>query len=351
MNEVIFLVSLFLFSFGNGKRDPVISEFSTIQQLKGTVVPVKSINLGEVVDLQIMDSILILNEMFSDKVYKAFNINTGKLMEQCINRGRGPLEVSNPGRIHFLGGNRFAQYDRGKKQLDFFSVTNHPGSTIRFSGKLKVDLNEFEVYPVNDSILICTGIFEGGRYCLYKSNYGESRCSGEYPDYSETRKLSNVNKAMIYQPAITLKPDHTMYASFEGNAGYFEIIHIDTDRLSTVRSSFKKYSAPIIQMVQGNAVSTKDNLFTFHSAVSTDDYIYTIYAGRSREEFDSEYYAGNNLLVYDWQGHPVIRYQLDRALKIMTLDTRKMRLFGYRVNPQSGEPEIIKYQLPVLGYE
>jgi hypothetical protein len=342
MKKLILILHLGLSFCCYAKEDPVIAEFSKIQKLKGTVVPIKSIDLGEVVDMEIMDSLLVLNEMFSDKIYKVFNIKTGELLEKGINKGKGPNELIYPGRMHGLGKNKFAQYDRGKKQLDFFAVGGKP--FLQFLNALKVETGGFEIYPVNDSVLLCTGIFEKGRYCLSDLKSGKSQVSGTYPEFQTTNKLNDENLAMIYQPGITIKPDQKQFACFEGGAGYFEIVSIAN--LNTKRSYIKSYFGPAISMREGHALNSRGNLYTFHSATSMNNYIYVIYAGKSREEFGSEYYAGDNLLVYNWQGKPVVNYKLDRPLKIMTLDKGKMVVYGFSTNPVTGEPEVIKYQLP-----
>ncbi len=341
--KILILILQLVVLFCHGvKEDPVISEFANVQKLNGIVVPINSIDLGEVVDMEIMDSLLILNEMFSDKIYKVFNINTGKLLEKCINKGKGPNELISPGRIHVLGKNKFAQHDRGKKELDIFAVKGK--SLLQFLNTLKVEAGGFEIYPVNDSILLCTGIFEKGRYCLTDLRSGKSQISGLYPEFQITNKLNDENLAMVYQPGITVKPDQKQFASFEGSAGYFEIA--DITNLSTKRICIKSYFGPAIIVTRGRALHRENSLHTFHSATSTNNHIYVIYAGKSMEEFGSEYYAGDNLLVYNWQGKPLINYKLDRSLKIMTLDREKMIAYGLSTNPGSGEPEVIKYHLP-----
>ncbi|MGV8139559.1 MAG: BF3164 family lipoprotein [Mangrovibacterium sp.] len=342
MKTLILILQLGLSFCCWAKEDPVTAEFVNVKKLKGTVVPIKSIDLGEVVDMEIMDSLLVLNEMFSDKIYKVFNINTGKLLEKGINKGKGPNELIYPGRMHVLGKSKFAQYDRGKKELDIFDVKGKP--LLQFRNTLKVETGGFEIYPVNDSILLCTGIFEKGRYCLANLKSGKSQISGLYPEFQTTSKLNDANLAMIYQPEITIKPDRKQFACFEGSTGYFEIANIAN--LSTKRSCIRSYFGPGISMREGHAVNSRGNLYTFHSVTSTNNYIYVIYAGKSREEFESECYAGDNLLVYNWQGKPLVNYKLDRSLKIMTLDKDKMIIYGFSTNPVIGEPEVIKYQLP-----
>jgi hypothetical protein len=118
------------------------------------------------------------------------------------------------------------------------------------------------------------------------------------------------------------------------------------DHLNSQRITSRSYFDPIIDVVEGHGVFKRNNLFTFRSATSTNKYIYVIYSGRSRDEFGDECYAGDNLLVYDWNGNPVVNYKLDRFLKIMALDVDKMQVYGFCTNPMTGEPEIVKYQLP-----
>jgi hypothetical protein len=90
MKKIILLLCVFFTFCGNSKRDPVISEFTHVVKLKGSDVPIRSDQLGEVVDMKIMDSLLVLNEMFSDRIYKVFDITTGRLIQKCINKGKGP---------------------------------------------------------------------------------------------------------------------------------------------------------------------------------------------------------------------------------------------------------------------
>jgi hypothetical protein len=344
MRSIISVIFIFLTWYCNAKKDPVTSGFPHLVNLKSTPVPIASSQLGEVVDIEIMDSLLILNEMFSDKIFKLFNPYRGKLIGSYIHKGKGPLEVVYPCRIHIRSNNTFAQFDRGLKQLDLFSIIKDKIPSVKFSSKFQIKLNQFEVYPVNDSILLCTGVFENGRYCIYNLNSSKQTVSEQYPEYKVTSRFNDLNKAMVYQPSITIKPDKKQFVSFEGRVAYFEIINIE--HLTTKRIIAKSYFEPSLCVVNGQATFQKNNPFTYHSPTSTNKYIYVIYAGKSREEFGSECYAGDNLLVYDWSGNPIVNYKLDRSLKIMTLDQEKMQVYGFCTNPTTGEPEIIKYQLP-----
>ena len=344
MKNTLIVMMIFFVSCSSKKVDPVVSNFSKVTNLKSAIVPIKSKELGQVVDMKIMGSLLVMNEMFSDKIFKLFNVENGNLLGKYINKGKGPLEVLYPGNFSICDNASFVQYDRGTKQLDFFSVTTNKIPKIEFVKRHKIEMNEYNVYPITDSTFLFTGFFQNGRYCMYNLRSGKSSVSGTYPEYKEIKRINDGNKALVFQPHISINPNRKQFASFEGRIAYFEILDID---VKGVKKHFaKSYFDPIMSDVKGEVGFTKENPFTFHSVYSSNRYIYVIYSGRSRRDFGEECYAGGNLLVYDWNGNPVVNYKLDRFLKIMTLDLIKMVAYGFCTNPVTGEPEIVKYQLP-----
>ena len=344
MKQTIIIALILFLSGYSTKAEPVTAEFTRVVSLKSTLVPIKSIQLAEVVDMQIMDSLLVLNEMFADKIFKVFNVKTGKLIGRAINTGKGPGEVVVPNLIHFRGGNQIALYDRGQSKLDFFTVDTKKQPVVKLTGDKKINMNERNMYLLNDSMLLSTGAFDNGRYCISNIRTKQNVISGSYPDYSVTKKLNPIDRFMIYQSSLAVKPDLKKFVSFESRVAYFEIV--DINKMETHLAYSKKYNEPAIELVQGYVVPKKGIPIYFNSATATDKNIYVIYVDRPRTKSDSEWSAGENLLVYDWTGKPVVHYKLDRALKIMTLDIKKMQLYGFCTNPVTKEPEVVKYQLP-----
>ena len=85
----------------------------------------------------------------------------------------------------------------------------------------------------------------------------------------------------------------------------------------------------------------RSNVRGFFDVASSDDSIYLLYSGRTREtqaELDSEC---SHLLVYDWDGNPVRRYELEKTINSIYL--HEGRIYGTSMHPAS---RIYVYNLP-----
>ena len=106
----------------------------------------------------------------------------------------------------------------------------------------------------------------------------------------------------------------------------------------------KIYYEPKVISMSGEMISPAhdgEETKGFFSAESTEDHIYLLYSGRTREtqaELDSEC---SHLLVYDWDGNPVRRYELEKTINSIFLKDGK--IFGASKYPKA---RIYVYDLP-----
>ena len=64
-------------------------------------------------------------------------------------------------------------------------------------------------------------------------------------------------------------------------------------------------------------ISNEETLDCFHGIASDRDYVYLLYSGRKWPGEEVPSYECNHLLVYDWDGNFVTRYDLaQRAMSI-----------------------------------
>lgn len=326
--------------------DPVFSEFSKLVNLNSKNTKIESSNLGEVVDMLINDSILVINEMFTENIFKLFSLKTGRMISNCISKGRGPNELLGPGIITHYKGDVFSTYPNNMQKLIYISVGDLVKGKNEFRRIDKLNIpGALKIYPVNDSVTISTGIFENGRYCLYNRYSKASVIKFDYPYDKDHKNESKIALGLAYQGTITIRPDRTRFAFAANSAGNFEIYKIldnDFERVSQKIHFLPKY----LNDNNKSAVFLKNSKDGFISIASTREYIYVVYSGRSREDYGMDTYNGDNILVYDWDGHPILRFKLDRAIKNMALDESGRKIFAYSINPVSGEPEIITYELP-----
>lgn len=325
----------------------VLSDFDKTINIDLNISPIESVELGELMDMVSFDSILIVNEVFKEKIFKYFFVNNGHIVSNFINRGKGPNELMFPGLICALNDSIFSTYDANKKQLVYFNVHNIIGSSYQFEKVIDtnlLDLIIFQSYPLNDSLIIFTGIFEDGKYCLFNSISGNTIIDVEFPIDEEHEEDNNYIKSMAHQGEIAIKPDKRKFV-FVCRNGYFDICSVSQDGLFLEKR--KLYYLSYYKVVGNGAVAhSSKSAYAFHSVEATDNYIYMIYSGRTQDEFGTEYVAGNNILVYDWNGNPVVNFKTDRYLHRMTLDSNNLIIYGFCINSVTGEPEIVTCQLP-----
>jgi len=92
--------------------------------------------------------------------------------------------------------------------------------------------------------------------------------------------------------------------------------------------------------LDGNHVSMKKRTRTFWRCFYTSDYIYVIYIG----EYDREQMRPRDIYKFAWNGSLLHRYQLDRDLNTIYIDSNKEYIYGTAV--KSGEyPELVRYKI------
>lgn len=350
-NQSYYCLLLFLLLGCNLKitKDAFLTDFNKTIHLTMEKSLIKSSNIGEIVDMLVIDSFLVSNEIFTSKIFKLYSIQTGKLISNFIDKGRGPNEMLFPHILNCYDATHFTTFDNNNKELIYFSLDDFCKLNFRFNKKEKIEFNSTKSfaavsYLLNDSTVLCTGFFEKSQYILYNLKSKSVKYFLDYPSDPKHKGETNEIKGTAFQGQISVKPDRKKFANATG-----AILEICEFNDNEIKRLFRKiYYFPEYKVIQNHAAFVRTQPYAFHSITSTDSYIYMIYSGRSMQDFGEEYYAGNNLLVFDWNGNPVTRFVLDRYLKNFTLNEKEMKIYGYSTNPNSGEPEIITYQIPKM---
>ena len=108
-----------------------------------------------------------------------------------------------------------------------------------------------------------------------------------------------------------------------------------------------EYNAPIVANEGGVAYIHKEgSLDCFHGMASDKDYVYLLYSGRKwpGDEKGVPSYECNHLLVYDWDGNFVTRYDLSRRILSFFLDGEE--LYGLTQYPSD---KLYIYRLPEVS--
>lgn len=336
-----------VFSCTKVETDPVLIDFiKTIPIHEITVF--NNDDIGEVVDMICFDSVVIINSVFKSKIFSIIDCGSGSNINDFINRGKGPNEILFPRLINKYNDSIFSTYEVNKKELIFFNIHEIYRRKYNFYKVLKLEnlnLSLFGVIPINDSLLVLLGAFNKGKYGIYNYKTKNVSLDIDFPYDNKQKDVDNYMKGWAHQGEVSLKPDHSEIIFVYKN-GYFDICRLERNKLELKKRNLY-YQMEYKVFGQGVAYSKKSK-YGFRSVNSSSKFIYMIYSGRSQEESGADYFAGNNILVFDWNGNPIVNLKTNRFLQQIIVDENQKLIYGYGINQMTGEPEIVKFIIPEL---
>lgn len=317
---------VFILTSSFAKDDPVLSTFPKAIDIKCEISSINSDDLGEVVDFLVFDSIVIVSEMFQPYLFKYFDKMTGLKQADFICKGNGPNELNNPGVLEKHDDSIFVTFDANKKDLvylnsnDIFHKEYIFYKVVDFENP---DLIIFKVYPLSESVFLCTGVFEDGAYCIYNIESKEYKVSIKFPVEEKHKKDDYFIKSMANQGQIVLNPEKNKFV-FASGRGYIDFCEINNADIKLTKRNF--YFSPEYKVIAElkTAGFTSESVFGFMDVLATEKYIYALYSGRTFDEEGTGTYEANDILVYDWEGNPIANYKTDRFIRNIAFDEKNL---------------------------
>ena len=135
-------------------------------------------------------------------------------------------------------------------------------------------------------------------------------------EFKSTKNLTDTElSAFQLSSLISVKPDGSQGICAQVFCGAFSIFDIEGEKLN--EKIRKIYYDPKFHPSDGTMISPRhdrENVEAFYGAKSTDDYIFLLYSGKAIADRSDPTYECRNLLVYDWNGNPVKRYELKNSI-------------------------------------
>jgi hypothetical protein len=265
------------------------------------------------------DSFIVIQNRGVENNLTLINRNDSFVFD-IAKKGNGPNEIVQFIPVPNNRKNIITFADRAKKKLySFRTIYEEPilFNEISFDDKTP---RFFSLNILNDSILVCTGMFSEGRFGLYNIKNKSIVYTGNYPKNNESEHLSFPHIAALYSGTqIGIKPEGDLFAAIYN--GLFDIYKLQNNNelvnCKSIYYHFPKFNifenGPII----GNSKETKEG---FRSISCDSDHIYLLYSGKSMKDYDMDAFTGNKIYVYNWQGDPVVSYITDSDLKSIFIE-------------------------------
>jgi hypothetical protein len=333
--SIISVIAIFLFAKCTYQKlndiDIKIKKFPENINLSTKTLPYNGIHKSFDIQMLNNDSLALFFTVYdSDFCLRIVNLNTFKMVASAGIIGEGPGEIINPGYVFFDDKEKDIWVSSGGK----FYLLKFPLDSILANNfyipKDKVDLNEIVInFTIDNNSLKFYNVLDKPQI-LYKKK-GMERIGLLNKAYTSSNKMDEFTYNFSN---FRLQPDENKIV-----LGY---IHLDlliiVDTLGTV---LKKINGPIFI---DPAKNNKKVITTYQDIEVDDNYIYCLFSGKEKFTKDKNGRSirvdSKSILIYDWNGNPIRRIDLDKSIYRFDIDKKNNRFLGYSTEVENGLIEV-----------
>ncbi|HRW62320.1 MAG TPA: BF3164 family lipoprotein [Bacteroidales bacterium] len=353
MKKILFIIiTIFLFPACTNNEKLIVDIFDVEYNIKGNAININKQNLFNPTSINVYDSLFLLIDYTEGNWLSLINKDNGVQLRKAIEIGKGPNEITYLSNICIDHKNdELILLDIQQKQI---KVANLDSLIISdkdcFIKQIQVKIDSGQIFnmaPINDSLFVGTGILLEGKYALINQIGELINVSYDYPFDENHPNIDYDMLGMAFQSIKTSNKDISRFVSGDLNCDLLTFFTYDSNGLIKL----KEYNTylPIYEEVRAGggygARLSRDNKNGFVDLKSTSNYVYALYSGNSFNELNSDAFKAKNVLVFNWDGEPIVRFILDEF--VISIDITEDDNFIYAIvnNPY---PEIHKYYIGKL---
>lgn len=313
--------------------------FQIEQTLSAEVIEISE-DLFAVSSVNVSGNKLIISDDGTDSVFKIFELPTLEFLYKDGVVGNGPGELQSPfSESTFVSGdllevqdnNKIKRFRIGKNNFEYLGAELLPLIGNPINGLKKV----------NDSIYIALNAMEDASSEFISINLEKSEVSFKFSPYNDDGFSfpNSMARYQIYLKSSTVNSDVGRLASFYYFFNKFKIHNLKGELLHEIDIVNDRYTNT--EIILDQAVK---NVMYHVKPYSNSDFIFTMELGETKDEVLETQDTFKPLInVWDWEGNPIARFQIDRLLSNFTVVGNK--LYG---TPISALRELYIYELPEL---
>lgn len=302
----------------------------------------------------VIDSVIIIYDKHrnGNAFFHAFNLNNGEEYAEFGTIGMGSDDLNYPAQIDFCKEkNEVEIFDRNYSKLYFYKLNDIINDKFIEVRQIKIAPEADRIIHKNDSLLYCLGALpESGMF--WESKNGKRGDSFmKFPDV-KNESLNSIQKYMLYQGELKMKPDRKKFVYVSTRCDLFKIISIETEVLNEI-SNRQTYSPKFRQETGNTMAIMPENLNGFISVTVTNEHIFALFSGRSETNYQEKYYFGNIVHIYNWDGDLLKSVMLDKDAWQIYVDDFSMKLYTihYEMTNIDNTVQYYGYNLDFLSFE
>ncbi len=336
---ILFVFTFFSCTTNIKEIHPRYKNFSHEEALRSQVIYLDTILFRYPFRIAVRDSFAIILDLHNaDHFLHAFTFPEWRHIVSFGRRGNGPEEILSAETVQFNSSDSLWVLDANKMQITRWSIQASNRSAHRVE---EIPLDKYLIRTL-DFEEIADGFIVpdySGEYRYHKLNRkGEIIQSAGHIPTENGLVHSSPALAQAWRSFIDYNPDKQILSLATQLGEVIEIIDLANDR-DTIK--YGPNGEPVFNDAGGEGIPT--GIMGFSDIQITDNYIYTVFHGRSFKEIERNAMegieredGGRYIYVFDFQGNPVIKYTLDRAIYGIHVDEDNNIIYATDVN--SDEP-------------
>lgn len=275
---------------------------------------------------------LIIEKGQSDNVVDIYNFSTGEIIH-CFRKGRGPGEVVMPSSLQAIADSLFL-YDISRQRYYRLDLQH----TISSGEEFTAEVNDFSRLDTTSFVRPFVmvrhngGVFATGFFpykCWFVGIDSDNKIVGGpgYLEYSAISEFPQESQATFHiSSKFAISPDERRLICAHCYSAAFSICELkEYSANETFRYVSKREPlvfAPNSRSDPGISFA-KNHSDGYIDVCADDEYIYLLYSGKPVSG-DTPSYVSTHLLLYDWNGNPLKRIELDKGVQSISLDSGKL---------------------------
>lgn len=295
--------------------------------------------VGSSKDMTYMDGCLLFNNFKSDNSLAVFDLSTKTVAQRFLRLGQESTEkVDRPTSLNKLNDSTLVWLD-SKSVVQEAVLADDKCSIVSTSTRCQLDsaLSIHQMIPLADGSYVTTGFFNM-HFAVMGKRGGLVYYMNNYPDEKEVDDKRV--KAMAFQGNFVTKPTLDRFTYYYHQSDVIEFYAIKKGKLKATIS----YTCKVADytLTDDNTPVILNGHYYFLNGCASNQFVYLLYADPDDESTRPQI-AGNTLLVFNWNGKPVKRYNLPVKLTAIAVDPTDSLLYGIPLQPEGA---LLEFPLP-----
>lgn len=321
----LFISILIVFSLSACSRQEhssIFSDFTRTVELEVTdSLDLEKAGILNPAYIQYKDSFLILCNMKGKKEMFFWNLRSDRVtVRSVIGQGADEMpqysivKTANPTSF------RFANYRQGRiYEIDLGKLQNDSATTHSLVYELPVEEGGYPLrFLETEDHIFGIGLLKEGRIYSFVKKTNKAKTYMDYPLNEDIEGLDYIHKGALFTGTTMAGNKKTLVLGCFGLIDFYEIL--PDGKLALKREHH--YSFPKFKTMETGTIITfdRDDIYGISGIDADEHYVYILYSGKNVKEKMDDAFNCPHLLVYDWDGNPVVHCLLPKSLSDFSIE-------------------------------